>query len=119
MDRRSFVAGTLGVLASAAVPAGALATGDPALALLGGSRWPGKVVTYGFPEAGFAWEYRTGFTAGFLPANATEIALYRRALGEWAAASGGAVSCVETTPGRAHSYAAIGSARPRGPTADR
>jgi serralysin len=110
MDRRSFVTGGLGLLASAAVPASVRAAGDPALALLSGSRWRGTVITYGFPGPGFAWEYRTGFTGGFLPASETEKALYRKALGEWAAASGGAVSFVETRPRKAQLRLAVTTA---------
>jgi hypothetical protein len=54
MDRRSFVVGALGVLAGAAFTE-AQAAGEPALALLSGHHWPGTVVSYGFPAAGFAW----------------------------------------------------------------
>jgi hypothetical protein len=71
MDRKRFVAGSLALLALAAVPAAARADDDPLLTLLGGCRWPGTVITYGFPGAGFVWEYRTSFTGGFVPANAT------------------------------------------------
>jgi hypothetical protein len=97
MGRRCLFASGLGGLASAALPAAVWAA-EPALALLSGHRWPGTRVTYGFPQAGFRWEYSTSFTPGFVPANDTEKALCRRALQEWAAASGGAVSFVETAP---------------------
>jgi serralysin len=100
MDRRSFVAGGLGALAvvSAATGWAAEPGPDPALALLSGRRWPGARVTYGFPGAGFRFGYATGFTPGFVPANDAERALLRRALREWAAASGGALSFAEAAP---------------------
>jgi hypothetical protein len=41
------------------------------------------------------------FTRGFVPANATERALFRKVLQEWAVASDGAVSFVEAHPGTA------------------
>ena len=96
---------------SAAVPAAGRAASDPAAALVSGARWRTTVITYGFPAAGFRWEYTTGFTGGFLPANDTEKALYRKALGEWAAASGGAVRFVETTPDKARLRLAVTTAR--------
>ena len=89
---------------------GARADDDPALALLSGGRWPTTVITYGFPGAGFVWEYGTSFTAGFVPADETEKALYRKALQEWAAASGGAVSFVETRPHKAQLRLAVTTA---------
>lgn len=107
MDRRSFAAAGLALLALVAVPLPAPAADNPALALLEGSRWRTTVITYGFPAAGFRWEYRTGFTGGFLPANETEKALYRKALGEWAAASGGTVRFVETAPEKARLRLAV------------
>jgi hypothetical protein len=112
MRRRSFVAGGIGALAAASVPAtaaraAAVARSVPAAALLSGSRWTGTRITYGFPGAGFRWSYSTRFTAGFVPANETEKALLRRALGEWAVASGALLSFVETGPEAAQIRVAV------------
>src|SRR3954462_3053103 len=97
LDRRSCVAGGLGLLGWMIAPSAAKAW-DPATALLSGRRWPGTRITYGFPTASFRWEYSTGFTSGFLAANATERALLRKALAEWAAASGGLLHFAEVGP---------------------
>jgi serralysin len=114
MRRRCFVAGGLGGLAAAVLPAAAAreaaAGPDPALALLSGSRWPGARVTYGFPGAGFRWEYGTRFTAGFVPADETERALLRRVLQEWAAASGGLLGFAEVGPEAAQIRLAVTAA---------
>ncbi len=99
MGRRSLIAGSFFVaLAAAVVPATMARAADSAAALLSGHRWPGTRVTYGFPGAGFRFGYATGFTPGFVPANDAERALLRRALREWAAASGGALSFAEAAP---------------------
>lgn len=102
MDRRSLLTAGLSALA---MPA--RAAGDPALALVSGSNWPAARITYGFPGAGFRWPYSTPYTAGFVPANAVEKALYRTALREWAAASGGAVRFVETSASAAQLRLAV------------
>ena len=103
---------TCALLLGAADP-GARADDDPRLALMR-SRWPGTVITYGFPEAGFRWKRAAtpaaSWAAGFLPANGQEKMLYRRALGEWAAASGGAVRFVETAPEKAQLRLAVTTA---------
>jgi serralysin len=100
VDKKAFVACVLGVLAAVTVPTAPAraAEPDPVLALLSDKGWSGTRITYGFPGAGFRWEYSTAFTSGFVPADDTEKALFREALREWAAASGGAVSFVETGP---------------------
>jgi hypothetical protein len=43
------------------------ATLFPHRALLSGHRWRARRLAYGFPDAGFAFSWRSDWTEGFLP----------------------------------------------------
>ena len=66
----------------------------PHRALLSGHRWRARRLAFGFPDAGFAFSWRSDWTEGFLPLPEAGRAAFRRAYARWAAACG--LELVET-----------------------